>query len=213
MIRVSCQLCSLIALNRRGIMTLIHIYVDVTEPSAEFHIRWIYPHLKHIRERWSWYRLADTYNANIGKTMSWPSFPTQWQFADKDDKFIVDKANGFHTTWCTIWAIMYIRLPLDSSLHRKKVIYKNDISNISMASCQKGPTRYAYAWQIGPFWQDTLDMLMAPLLTWPLWFHNWSDFRTFICYYGHRPILLTLCIAFCDYGKILRPVVYIRYVP
>ena len=24
-------------------------------------------------------------------------------------------------------------------------------------SCQKGPTRHAYAWQIGPFWQDTLD--------------------------------------------------------
>ena len=23
-------------------------------------------------------------------------------------------------------------------------------------SCQKGPNRHAYAWQIGPFWQDTL---------------------------------------------------------
>ena len=23
-------------------------------------------------------------------------------------------------------------------------------------SYQKGPTRHAYAWQIGPFWQDTL---------------------------------------------------------
>ena len=29
--------------------------------------------------------------------------------------------------------------------------------HISMASCQKGSTRHAYAWQIGPFWQDTLD--------------------------------------------------------
>ena len=27
-----------------------------------------------------------------------------------------------------------------------------------MVSCQKGPTRHAYAWQIGPFWQDTLDL-------------------------------------------------------
>ena len=27
----------------------------------------------------------------------------------------------------------------------------------SMVSCQKGPTRHAYAWQIGPFWQDTLE--------------------------------------------------------
>ena len=27
-----------------------------------------------------------------------------------------------------------------------------------MVSCQKGPTRHAYAWQIGPFWQDTFEM-------------------------------------------------------
>ena len=27
-----------------------------------------------------------------------------------------------------------------------------------MVSCQEGPTRHAYAWQIGPFWQDTLDV-------------------------------------------------------
>ena len=27
-----------------------------------------------------------------------------------------------------------------------------------MVSCQKGPTRHAYTWQIGPFGQDTLDM-------------------------------------------------------
>ena len=30
-----------------------------------------------------------------------------------------------------------------------------------MVSCQKGPTRHAFAWQIGPFWQDTLDILHA----------------------------------------------------
>ena len=28
----------------------------------------------------------------------------------------------------------------------------------SRASCQKGPTHHAYAWQIGPFWQDTLEL-------------------------------------------------------
>ena len=27
-----------------------------------------------------------------------------------------------------------------------------------MVSCQKGPIRHAYAWQIGPFWQDTLEL-------------------------------------------------------
>ena len=30
-------------------------------------------------------------------------------------------------------------------------------SDISRVSCQKGPTRHAYAWQIGPFWQDIPD--------------------------------------------------------
>ena len=29
---------------------------------------------------------------------------------------------------------------------------------ISMVSCQKGPTRHAYAWRVGPFWQDTIDL-------------------------------------------------------
>ena len=27
-----------------------------------------------------------------------------------------------------------------------------------MVSCQKGPTCHAYAWQIGPFWQDTIEL-------------------------------------------------------
>ena len=27
-----------------------------------------------------------------------------------------------------------------------------------MVSCQKGPARHAYTWQIGPFWQDTLEL-------------------------------------------------------
>ena len=31
-------------------------------------------------------------------------------------------------------------------------------AHILVVSCQKGPTRHAYAWQIGPFWQDTLDL-------------------------------------------------------
>ena len=31
-------------------------------------------------------------------------------------------------------------------------------THISRVSCQKGPTHHAYAWLIGPFWQDTLDI-------------------------------------------------------
>ena len=30
----------------------------------------------------------------------------------------------------------------------------------SRVSCQKGPTRHAYAWQIGPIWKDTLEVLL-----------------------------------------------------
>ena len=31
------------------------------------------------------------------------------------------------------------------------------MSYISRVSYQKGPTRHAEAWRVGPFWQDTLD--------------------------------------------------------
>ena len=34
---------------------------------------------------------------------------------------------------------------------------------VSMVSCQKGPTRHAYAWQIGSFWQDTLGLMIDEL--------------------------------------------------
>ena len=35
------------------------------------------------------------------------------------------------------------------------------VSDITMVSCQKGPTRHAYSWQIRPFWHDTLDYVSA----------------------------------------------------
>ena len=35
------------------------------------------------------------------------------------------------------------------------IINENDVSRVS---CKKGPTLHAYAWQIGPFWRDTLDI-------------------------------------------------------
>ena len=37
----------------------------------------------------------------------------------------------------------------------------NNSNQPSMVFCQKSPTRHAYAWQIGPFWQDTLVMSWA----------------------------------------------------
>ena len=50
---------------------------------------------------------------------------------------------------------LYFRLHHVSRFSRvvaPKIIYS------SMVSFQKGPTHHAYAWQIGPFWQDTLDI-------------------------------------------------------
>ena len=40
-------------------------------------------------------------------------------------------------------------------------IYIDHACNMSRVSCQKGPTRHAYAWQIRPFWQDTIDVSSA----------------------------------------------------
>ena len=39
----------------------------------------------------------------------------------------------------------------------KVQVHNRRLYLIASVSCQKGPTRHAYAWQIGPFWQDTLD--------------------------------------------------------
>ena len=36
-------------------------------------------------------------------------------------------------------------------------MWHNDTLYFTSVSCQKGPTRHAYAWQIGPFGQDTLE--------------------------------------------------------
>ena len=51
----------------------------------------------------------------------------------------------------------------------------------SMASCQKGPTRHAYAWQIGPFWQDTLDMCVSELG------HHWFSNDMSSCQFQSLP--------------------------
>ena len=50
----------------------------------------------------------------------------------------------------------------------------------SRVSCQKGPTRHAYAWQIGPFWQDTLDVSV------------FADFT--VCHLQHQLSTVFRCI-------------------
>ena len=62
--------------------------------------------------------------------------------------------------------------------HAMKTVHKESLGprayqHISRVSCQKGPTRNAYAWQIGPFWQDTLDLGLNILTDIG---HNWTPF-------------------------------------
>ena len=64
---------------------------------------------------------------------------------------------GTHFTISISWYIQF------------HVIYKY---HISMVSCQKGPPRHAYAWQIGPFWQDTLDLWVSSRLWYPMLMHS-----------------------------------------
>ena len=67
---------------------------------------------------------------------------------------------------------------------RKNTMITDFISiSISMVSCQMGHSRHAYAWQVGPFWQDTLDICAyckikhLCLDTYPHISHNTSWFK------------------------------------
>ena len=59
----------------------------------------------------------------------------------------------------------------------------------SMVSCQKGPTRHANAWQIGPFRQDTLEVwhtcphIIIKYIPWIM--HACFSLRSFDRFYPH----------------------------
>ena len=67
-----------------------------------------------------------------------------------------------------------------------------------MVSCQKGPTRHAYAWQIGPFWQDTLELLNAVIqrqLQWNIspYLFTWRRVKQDINPSSDSPVYYTIC--------------------
>ena len=57
---------------------------------------------------------------------------------------------------------------------------------ISMVSCQKGPTRHASAWQLGPFW-DTLDISLRKSSAKSIWEAN-------VKFNHHLTTLWVVCI-------------------
>ena len=56
---------------------------------------------------------------------------------------------------------MQLCLPSVYKMLNTTLSIQNNYTCMSRVSCQKGPTRHARAWQIGPFWQDTLDVSLC----------------------------------------------------
>ena len=54
------------------------------------------------------------------------------------------------STVCSSW------LPIEYQSFALLALCEGNSTVTVKVSCQKGPTRHAYAWQIGLFWQDTL---------------------------------------------------------
>ena len=72
------------------------------------------------------------------------------------------------------------------------------IRYISMVFCQKGPTGHAYAWQIGPFWQDTLDMYHYETCTYLLLDKMAPKFQTINLRQSHQWKLVSFLIEVCS---------------
>ena len=78
----------------------------------------------------------------------------------------------------------------------------------SRVSCQKGPSHHghAYAWQIGPFWQDTLhiDSMYHSYRRWQCTEHNNYNDKTYVRFalMNDTPYLTLNCVvSFMSYTK------------
>ena len=61
-----------------------------------------------------------------------------------------------------IWNAIRLSWPhCDALTVRVLLWFWMDRLYISRVSCQKGPICHAYAWRVGPFWQDTLDIFFT----------------------------------------------------
>ena len=67
----------------------------------------------------------------------------------------------------TMSKFVNVKMSSVSTEHTSRLPIYVSQGNSSMVSCQKGPTRNAYAWQIGSFWQDTLELWHADCICHP----------------------------------------------
>ena len=87
------------------------------------------------------------------------SFCLNWCRVRKRPSVITQQMISFVWTqqvWTLDGKVPFMNCRLSTSLMIRSAL----LDDISRVSCQKGPTRHAYAWQIGPFWLDNLDMKM-----------------------------------------------------
>ena len=69
------------------------------------------------------------------------------------DFYIVNLNNIFNKQWCSRrFEILDGFLPTWRHPGKSLLIIISIAHGVSMVSCQRGPTRHAFAWQIGPFW-------------------------------------------------------------
>ena len=71
------------------------------------------------------------------------------------------QAGSHHLNQCWPWSMIqcwprFIIRPQQVQSTTKWGSFSN--AQNSRVSCQKGPTRHAYTWRVGPFWQDTLEI-------------------------------------------------------
>ena len=68
-------------------------------------------------------------------------------------------SHHLHQCWPLISGVIWHSPGINFKVSVQTSIQFHEFEN-SRVSCQKGPTRHAYAWQIGPFWQDSLGLCL-----------------------------------------------------
>ena len=95
----------------------------------------------------------------IDGTQIWPNFNRKMSLASIWKPGVEIRWPFFSTIWFLILVRRYLYIELGTSICTlppgKGYYDPSDVGLVYLiprVSCQKGPTRHAYAWQIGPFW-------------------------------------------------------------